>query len=239
MNIHVEQVYHTYAGRGIDTRTVLAIAHWSVATGTQVLLRGVSGSGKTTLLNVLAGLLPPTAGQVWLNEQMIYHLPEAQRDRLRALQIGYVFQIHLLVPTLSALENVEMPLVFAGVKAGAQRRRQALALLEKVGLADFARHRPVQMSTGQRLRVAVARALVNRPALVLADEPTAALDRAAGSAVMDLMQQMCSEQGATLLVASHDPALNARFDQVITLQDGQLLADAQAEAATVPVTEVA
>ena len=236
MNIRIEQVRHTYAGRDIDTRTVLAIAQWSVATGTQVLLRGVSGSGKTTLLNVLAGLLPPTSGQVWLNEQMIYHLPEAQRDRLRAQQIGYVFQIHLLVPTLSALENVEMPLVFAGVKAGAQRRRQALALLEKVGLADFARHRPVQMSTGQRLRVAVARALVNRPALILADEPTAALDSATGSAVMDLLQQMCGEQGATLLVASHDPALNARFAQVVTLQDGQILADTGAKAATAPAT---
>lgn len=228
MNIRVEALHHTYTGHGIEARTVLDIDHWSLASGAQVLLRGVSGSGKTTLLNSLAGLLPPTRGQIWLNEQRIYSLPEAQRDRLRAQQIGYVFQIHLLVPTLSALENVEMPLVFAGVKASAQRRRQALELLAQVGLADFARHRPVQMSTGQRLRVAVARALVNRPALVLADEPTAALDSSAGRAVMDLMQQLCREQGATLLVASHDPALNPRFAQVITLHDGRIIEDTKA-----------
>lgn len=231
MKVRVEQLRHTYAGRGIDTRTVLDIAQWSVTSGAQVLLRGISGSGKTTLLNVLAGLLPPTKGEVWLDDQRLYLLPEAQRDRLRAQRIGYVFQIHLLVPTLSAVENVEMPLVFAGQRAAAQRRRQALDLLDKVGLADFARHRPVQMSTGQRLRVAVARALVNRPALVLADEPTAALDSAAGSAVMDLTQQICREQGATLLVASHDPALNPRFDQVVTLQEGQLMAEVNASVA--------
>lgn len=247
MNICVEQLRHTYAGRGIDTRTVLDIAQWSVTSGAQVLLRGISGSGKTTLLNVLAGLLPPTAGQVWLDEQMIYTLPEAQRDRLRAQKIGYVFQIHLLVPTLSAVENVEMPLVFGGQRSVSLRRRQAIDLLEKVGLAEFARHRPVQMSTGQRLRVAVARALVNRPALVLADEPTAALDSAAGSTIMDLMQHICREQGATLLVASHDPALNPRFDQVVTVQAGQLIAEARADMANtaaatpllIPVPEVA
>lgn len=227
MKIRVEGVRHIYRGRGLEERTVLDIDHWQVLAGAQVLLRGISGSGKTTLLNVLAGLLPPTAGQVWLGEQMIYHLTEAQRDRLRAQRIGYVFQIHLLVPTLSALENVEMPLVFGGQRSAAQRRRQALELLENVGLAQFARHRPVQMSTGQRLRVAVARALVNRPALVLADEPTAALDSAAGRAVMDLMQQICREQGATLVVASHDPALNARFDQVVALQDGQIIAESR------------
>lgn len=227
MNIRMEALHHTYAGRGIESRTVLDIAHWSVASGAQVLLRGISGSGKTTLLNVLAGLLPPTQGAVWLDEQMIYTLREAQRDRLRAQRIGYVFQIHLLVPTLSAVENVEMPLVFGGQRSASLRRRQALDLLEKVGLAEFAHHRPVQMSTGQRLRVAVARALVNRPALVLADEPTAALDSVASSTIMDLLQHICREQSATLLVASHDPALNPRFGQLVTLQAGQMLAEAR------------
>jgi len=247
VKIRVEGLRHTYRGRGLEARTVLDIADWQTQAGAQVLLRGISGSGKTTLLNVLAGLLPPTAGQVWLDEQMIYNLTEAQRDRLRAQRIGYVFQIHLLVPMLSALENVEMPLVFGGQRSAAQRHRQAFDLLEKVGLAEFARHRPVQMSTGQRLRVAVARALVNRPALVLADEPTAALDSSAGSAVMDLMQKICREQNATLLVASHDPALNARFEQVVTLQDGRIIAKVNVKAATTPtsmpisapVTEVA
>lgn len=245
MDIRIEALCQTYRGPAIAPRTVLTIPHWSVVAGTQLLLRGISGSGKTTLLNTLAGLLPPTAGAVWLGDQQIYTLPEAQRDRLRAQRIGYVYQAHLLVPTLNALENVEMPLVFAGVQSGKQRRRQALALLAQVGLADFARHRPVQLSTGQRLRVSIARALVNHPALLLADEPTAALDSHAGETVMDLMQQICREQQATLIVASHDPALDARFNQVVTLHEGRIVdggisaAQSVARAKAQPVAEVA
>ncbi len=223
MKICVEDLQQTYAGRGIEPRTVLKITDWAVASRAQVLLRGISGSGKTTLLNILAGLLPPTAGKVWLDDQLIYELSEARRDQLRAQRIGYVFQIHLLVPTLTALENVEMPLVFGGQRNGAKRRQQATALLDAVGLGDFQKHRPVQLSVGQRLRVSVARALVNHPALLLADEPTAALDRAAGETVMGLMQRLCREAGTTLLVASHDPALENRFDQVITLQNGAMV----------------
>ena len=224
MKICVADLRQSYAGRGIEPRTVLKIPDWAVTSGTQLLLRGISGSGKTTLLNILAGLLPPTAGKVWLDDQLIYDLPEHRRDQLRAQRIGYVFQIHLLVPTLTALENVEMPLVFGGQHNQAQRRQQAAALLDAVGLGDFHRHRPVQLSVGQRLRVSVARALVNRPALLLADEPTAALDRAAGESVMDLLQRLCREAGTTLLVASHDPVLESRFDQVVTLQSGAIVA---------------
>ncbi|MGL4651726.1 MAG: ABC transporter ATP-binding protein, partial [Caldilineaceae bacterium] len=186
------------------------------------LLRGVSGSGKTTLLNILSGMLPPTAGQVWLDDEPLYMLSESGRDLLRARTIGYVFQSHLLVPTLSALENVEMPLVFARELGAAERRSRALAGLDRLGLADFARHRPVQLSTGQRLRVAVARALVNRPRLLLADEPTAALDPDSGVRVVDLLQSASREQGSTLIVSSHDPALNRRFDRTIDLHTGKL-----------------
>ena len=225
LKIQVEGLQQIYGGRGLDLRTVLQIDHWRVDSGAQLLLRGVSGSGKTTLLNILAGLLPPTAGQVWLDGALIYDLPEARRDRLRAQRIGYVFQVHLLVPTLTALENVEMPLVFAGQRSARQRRRQATDLLAQVGLADFLKHRPVQLSVGQRLRVSIARALVNQPALLLADEPTAALDSTIGQRVMDLMQELCRTAGTTLLVASHDPALNTRFAQVVTLQDGAIVAE--------------
>lgn len=222
MKIRIEQLEQIYTGKGLDRRKVLEIGAWTVEAGTQLLLRGISGSGKTTLLNILAGLLPPTAGQIWLDEQPIYALPEARRDRLRAQQIGYVFQIHLLVPTLTALENVEMPLVFAGKLSGGQRRRQAADLLAQVGLADFLNHRPVQLSVGQRLRVSIARALVNQPALLLADEPTAALDSGVGQQVMDLMQELCRAAGTTVIVASHDPALDPRFDQVVTLHNGAI-----------------
>jgi ABC-type lipoprotein export system ATPase subunit len=225
MKICVEDLRQTYTARGVEPRTVLKIPDWTVARGTQVLLRGISGSGKTTLLNILVGLLPPTAGKIWLNDQLIYDLPEARRDQLRAQRVGYVFQIHLLVPTLTALENVEMPLVFGGQHTKAQRRQQAAALLDAVGLSDFHKHRPVQLSVGQRLRVSVARALVNRPALLLADEPTAALDRAAGETVMDLLQRLCRDAETTLIVASHDPTLETRFDQVVTLQNGAIVVD--------------
>ena len=228
MKIHIADLHQSYVGREIEARTVLTMPNWTVDSGAQVLLRGISGSGKTTLLNILAGLLPPTAGSVWLDGQRIYDLPEARRDKLRAQRIGYVFQIHLLVPTLTALENVEMPLVFGGQSAAAQRRQQATALLGAVGLSEYLKHRPVQLSVGQRLRVSVARALVNRPALLLADEPTAALDPAAGETVMDLMQHLCRDAGTTLLVASHDPALESRFDQVVTLQNGAIVATSQA-----------
>lgn len=230
INIRVEELQHTYrskqqGGQGMEPRTVLTIPKWTVAAGDHLLLKGISGSGKTTLLNVLAGLQPPTTGRVWLNDDLLYALSEAKRDQLRARYIGYVFQIHLLVPTLTALENVEMPLVFAGKLRGKQRRERAAELLTEVGLGDFLRHRPVQLSVGQRLRVSIARALVNHPALLLADEPTAALDVEAGRQVMELMQQVCRTTQTTLIVASHDPALTARFEQIITLQNGAIVHD--------------
>jgi ABC-type lipoprotein export system ATPase subunit len=222
MDLLIEQLRHTYTAPDLEARTVLDIDAWQVAAGEQVLLRGVSGSGKTTLLNILAGLLPPSAGAVWLGNHALYALRESARDRLRATTIGYVFQMHHLAPMLSTLENVEMPLVFGGALNGAQRRTRARELLAAVGLAEFDRHRPVQLSTGQRLRVAVARALAAEPALVLADEPTAALDDRTGAVVMDLLQERCRRRHATLIVASHDPALAGRFDRVVDLQGGVL-----------------
>jgi ABC-type lipoprotein export system ATPase subunit len=225
MRLSVDGLRHTYQSRGIEARTVLDVAGWQVEAGEQVLLRGISGSGKTTLLNIVAGLLHPSAGRVSLGNQSMYALNEAQRDRFRAQQIGYVFQMHHLAPSLTALENVEMPAVFARQGTAAERRTLAADLLGKLGLDEFTRHRPAQLSTGQRLRVTVARALVNRPSLVLADEPTAALDPSAGETVIDLLQTMCAKQGATLIVASHDPTLNVRFTRVVDLHNGRLQED--------------
>lgn len=230
MKLRISQLRYTYHSPHLSDRTVLHVPEWTVDAGCQVLLRGISGSGKTTLLNVLAGLLPPQEGSVWIGDQRLYDLSEAKRDRFRARTIGYVFQTHLLAPAINALENVEMPLVFGGERSGAQRRKLAGEMLEQVGLAGFERHRPAQLSTGQRLRVAVARALVSRPRLLLADEPTAALDTANALAVMDVMQARCRHEGATLIVASHDPALAARFDAVCDLQAGNLCTTRQAEA---------
>jgi ABC-type lipoprotein export system ATPase subunit len=222
MDVQLQQLRHTYAASGLEARTVLMIDDWHAASGAQILLRGVSGSGKTTLLNILAGLLPPTTGVVRCGGQSIYALPENERDRLRATTIGYIFQMHHLAPTLSALENVEMPLVFGRKLNASARTARARELLDSVGLRDFHRHRPMQLSTGQRLRVAVARALAAQPALVLADEPTAALDAESSHAVMDLLQESCRRAGATLIVASHDPALATRFDRIVDLRNGGL-----------------
>lgn len=231
MEIRIENLLHTYTAPDLEARTVLNIGAWQVSPGAQVLLRGVSGSGKTTLLNILAGLLAPTTGAVWLGRQALYTLRESERDHLRATTIGYIFQMHHLAPMLSTLENVEMPLVFGRTLNGVERRTRAVELLASVGLSGFERHRPVQLSTGQRLRVAVARALAARPAIVLADEPTAALDEHSGKIIMDLLQTTCRQRGATLIVASHDPLLAPRFDHIVDIQSGVLHEVARAAAA--------
>ena len=221
MSLRLHHLCHTYSAPNLPDRTVLDIERWEIDAGAQILLRGVSGSGKTTLLNILAGLLTPTQGEVWLGDQSLYALGEAARDRFRTTRIGYVFQTHHLLPMLSAQENVEMPMAFAG-HAPKQRSARAQELLNQLGLAGFARNRPGQLSTGQRLRVAVARALANRPQLLLADEPTAALDPSAGTTTVDLLQEICAQENATLILCSHDPSLDSRFAEVYDLVQGHL-----------------
>ncbi len=223
MSLLVENLKHIYTSPGLSERPVLDIPHWRVEAGEQVLLRGISGSGKTTLMNILAGLLRPTQGEVVVDGYRLFAHSEAKRDRFRAGRIGYVFQMHHLISNLSAQENVEMPLIFAGNGDFVQRQRLAHALLTRLGLAEFANHRPVQMSMGQRLRVTVARSLVTRPHLLLADEPTAALDPYARDGVMVLLQEICREENAILIVASHDPAVNRRFDRIVDIEDGRLI----------------
>ena len=222
MSIVIQHVRHTFASPGLPPTPVLhAIPELSLRPGEQILLRGISGSGKTTLFNILAGLLRPTAGEVIIDGQPLYVLSEAQRDKFRAQRIGYVFQQHHLLPMLTAEENVMMPLAFGGI-ALAERRGRATELLTAVGLSAHAHHRPAQLSTGQRLRVAVARALAARPRLVLADEPTAALDAATSEQVLELLTTTCRAQQAILVVASHDPALHHRFGCIWNLTQGTL-----------------
>lgn len=223
MRVQVSDLEHTYAAHGLEDRTVLRIDDWVAQSGSRWLLHGVSGSGKTTLLNVLAGLLPPTAGEVRLDGEAIYAESEADRDERRASDIGYVYQVQLLVPILTALENIEMPLVYGNGLTSAERRERALDMLDHVGLTEFAGHRPVQLSMGQRLRVAVARALAVEPRLVLADEPTASLDPEGAAAIIELLLDYSRERDATLVVASHDPALDVHFEHRLTLVDGRLV----------------
>lgn len=218
--LRLSNLMHTYTANGLAPRTVLNVPTWQVAHGEHLLLRGISGSGKTTLLNLLSGLLTPTQGSVEVLGQALSKLTEADRDRFRAQHVGYVFQTHNLLP-FSALENVAMPLAFLGVPPRHYRPRAAESLAQ-VGLAEWQHHKPHQLSAGQRLRVAVARALIAKPALLLADEPTAALDPETGAQVMDLIQRVCHAHKATLIVASHDPALSERFAQVAELRGGTL-----------------
>lgn len=193
-----------------------------VPKGCLAVLAGPSGSGKTTLLQ-LAGLLDqPDAGAVLLDGQEVSSLPERERCDLRLRRLGFVFQAFNLVPVLSALENVMLPLQLRGLGEGEARGRAERAL-DRVGLADRLHHRPGQLSGGQQQRAAIARALAPDPLLVLADEPTASLDHAHGGPLMDLMAELAAERGATFLVASHDPAVIARANHVFRLADGRLI----------------
>jgi putative ABC transport system ATP-binding protein len=193
-----------------------------VPKGCLAVLAGPSGSGKTTLLQ-LAGLLDaPDEGEVRLDGKAVSALPEQAKCDLRLRRLGFVFQAYNLVPVLSALENVMLPLQFQGVPE-AEARQRAEAALERVGLADRRNHHPGQLSGGQQQRAAIARALAPEPLLVLADEPTASLDHAHGGPLMDLMAELASERGVTFLVASHDPSVIARAHRVFRLMDGKVM----------------
>ncbi len=191
----------------------------AVSAGTVAALAGPSGSGKTTLLQVAGLLDQPDEGEVLLEGRIISNLPERERCALRLERLGFVFQAFNLVPVLDALENVMLPLQLAGRP---DARERAEHLLARVGLADRRHHRPGQLSGGQQQRVAIARALVNDPKVVLADEPTAALDHAHGVPLLDLMAQLARETGVAFLVASHDPVVLERADGVHRLRDGRL-----------------
>ncbi|MDE3010386.1 MAG: ABC transporter permease [Pseudomonadota bacterium] len=191
--------------------------------GTLVAITGPSGSGKSTLLNLLGLLDTPSAGSYRVAGHHTDNLDAEALALLRREYFGFVFQRYQLLPHLSALENVELPASYAGVDAQ-QRRRQALAMLERVGLAHRARHRPAALSGGEQQRVALARALVNGAPVLLADEPTGALDRAAGRALMDLLLEL-QMAGRTIVVVTHDPAVAAYAERVIEMQDGRIVAD--------------
>jgi putative ABC transport system ATP-binding protein len=192
-----------------------------VRPGEAVAITGRSGSGKSTLLALIGGLEQPDRGRVLIDGAALWLAPDVARARREV--VGFVFQRHLLLESLTARANVEVPLIGARVRRGARRRR-ALALLEEVGLADRADHLPCELSGGERQRVAVARALVNQPRLLLADEPTGALDSVTSERVLDLLFRLRDMHGTTMIVVSYDPAVGARADRTVTLLDGELAA---------------
>jgi putative ABC transport system ATP-binding protein len=211
------RIYH------VGSREVPALrgVNLSLAPGQVVALRGRSGSGKTTLLNCIGGLDRPTAGQVWFQDQEITGLPEAKRVELRRLQIGFVFQSHALLMTYSARENVDLMLRLAGL-GRRERRERVEEVLTLVGLEKWMEHRPFELSGGQQQRVTIARALATRPPLILADEPTGELDTVTGQQILGLFHQISERQGTTVLIATHDLAVDAFADEVHHLEDGRL-----------------
>ncbi len=211
------------ASKSFGRVTALRNVSLRVDRGEVVAITGRSGSGKSTLLALIGGLEQPDGGQVLIDGRALWKAPHPAHARREV--VGFVFQTHLLLESLSARANVEVSLIGAGVRRGARHRRAA-SLLEEVGLADRADHLPSELSGGERQRVAVARALANEPRLLLADEPTGALDSATSERVLDLLFRLRDRLGMTLLVVSYDRSVGARADRTVTLVDGEVHASA-------------
>ena len=203
--------------RGVDV---------TVARGEFVALMGPSGCGKTTLLNLLGAIDTPSRGVLEVDGVALASLPEDRLADLRRDRIGIVFQFYNLIPTLSARENVEVPMQFKGVGRG-PRSERALRLLERVGLKDRAEHKPAELSGGEQQRVSIARALANEPALVLLDEPTGDLDSATGQEIMALLRDLNQREQVTMVVATHDPLVAQASSRIIRLRDGRIESDSQ------------
>lgn len=204
-----------YALRGVDLE---------VKRGEMVAIMGPSGCGKTTLLNCLSGLDEVDSGQVLIDGVVLHDLPDDERSEYRARRMGFVFQLYNLLPVLTSVENVEMPLLVSGVGAREARKR-SMEILDMVGLADRARHIPAQLSGGQRQRVTVARALVNQPAIIWADEPTGDLDSETAGEIIDLMVKLNRSNGQTFVLVTHAREVGERAHRIVSMRDGMIAQD--------------
>ncbi|MDP3640618.1 MAG: ABC transporter ATP-binding protein [Nanoarchaeota archaeon] len=218
--LKLEDVHKTYPLDGGNVPAINGIS-LTINTGEFVAVIGPSGSGKSTAMNLIGCLDTATKGCIFLEKQNIQQLPESELAHIRGRKIGFVFQTFNLIPTLDALENVALPMLFQKVPKK-KRKQKARQLLEQVGLGNRLHHLPNQLSGGQRQRVAIARALANDPEIILADEPTGNLDTKTGEGIMKLLQDL-NKQGKTIIVVTHNPALTKMADKIITLKDGKVV----------------
>ncbi len=222
--IEVKNVTKEYLDNGAVVTRALQGVDLTVEKGEFMALAGPSGSGKTTLLNLIGALDTVTSGSIRIEGREITGLPQRDLSDLRRDRIGFVFQAYNLVPVLTAAENAEYVLELQGVQP-AERRRRVAELFTRMGMADLLDARPLKMSGGQQQRVAVARALASKPAIILADEPTANLDQKTGRALIELMREMNHEQGVTFVFSTHDPMVLEQADRIVRLVDGKIAAD--------------
>jgi putative ABC transport system ATP-binding protein len=192
--------------------------------GEFIVIMGPSGSGKTTLLNLIGALDKPSKGKVFVDGKDLTALTEGELTKIRRSKIGFIFQFYNLVPVLSAIENVELPMLIAGVSKE-EREKRTLELLKSVGLAHRANHRPDELSGGEQQRVAIARALANKPSIILADEPTGDLDTKSGVEIIKLLRELCKKENVTVIAVTHDPIVTELANRLIVIRDGKILED--------------
>ena len=226
--VETKNVCKTYSMNGIAVEAVRGI-DLTVNAGEFVALVGPSGSGKSSLLYLLGAMDSPTSGEVLFEGRDLAKLRDGPRTDLRARQIGFVFQAFNLLPTLNAFENIEIAMRLGGMR-WFDRQNRAVELLERVGLGERARHHPRHLSGGERQRVAIARALGNRPSLLLADEPTGNLDSKTGTAVLELLRAVCSEDGQTIVMVTHDFRAASYADRVLVMRDGRIRGETKLQA---------
>lgn len=220
--IEIQDVVKTYRMGGTDVHALRGI-NLRVNQGEWVAIMGPSGSGKSTLLNVIGCLDKPTSGSYRLDGLEVAEMNDDQLAEIRRTKIGFVFQNYNLLPRSTALDNVELPLIYAG---GTRRRERARAALERVGLGERVNHRPTELSGGEQQRVAIARALINNPSIILADEPTGNLDSKAGAEILGLLHEL-HRQGMTIVMVTHDPEVAGHSQRIVRLRDGEVIRDEQ------------
>ena len=221
--ISASQVFKTYTTGRVSVHALRGI-DLHVQKGEMVAIMGPSGCGKTTMLNCLSGLDSTDSGEIFVESMQLHKLPDDERSDYRAQRMGFIFQLYNLLPVLTAVENVEMPLLISGVNSQVARRR-SLEMLETVGLGSWTQHLPAELSGGQRQRVTIARALINNPAIIWADEPTGDLDSETTQDIMDLLLSLNRENSQTFVLVTHSREVGEMCDRIVRMRDGQIVDD--------------